>query len=326
MTTHLRPYLVLAALALGVTLLACGSTEAATSTVASEPGGGQPVSPTQPAEAAATIEEAAPQPSPLSIYVVDVVDPSSPGMFYTAQAGMHLVSVRVLIDNQSQDVISVNPLNSTLVDDQGLVHTSELAASDELAQITALDLYPGERIAGWVSFALEDGSVPARLKYELNMFTGDLIEASIAADMPEPALGPFSGSISAPRLGDVSTASGYSLTAEEVVDPSSPSSFFTPAEGTRLVSVKILLRNESATDALSVNPFYCFLVDDNGFVYSTELGASDLGQIDTVDLGLGEAARGYVTFQVPSDRAPLYVRFSTDFWGGDQPLLVGVQE
>ena len=326
MLTRAQLCLALAPAALALALLACGSSETPAPTHTSEPGGLQPAATTQPAEATPAIIEAAPALAEPSIYAVDTVDPSSPGMFYTAQTGMHLVSVRVLIDNQSQDVISVNPLNATLVDDQGLVHTSELAASDEFGQIAALDLLPGERVAGWISFALEDGSVPARLKYELNMFTGDFVETSIGTTMAEPELAPFSGSVSAVHLGDVSTVSGYSLTAEELVDPSTPSIFFTPAEGFRLVSVRILLRNESATDALSVNPLYCFFVDDNGFVYSAELGASDLGQIDSVDLGLGEAARGYVTFQVPSGREPLYVRFSTDFWGGEQPLLVGLQD
>jgi hypothetical protein len=260
------------------------------------------------------------------LYAIAVVDPSPPGMFYSPQSGTHLVSIELVIDNQSSQPVSVNPLYATLVDDQGLVHAAQLAATDEYPQLDTLGLYPGERIRGWVSFPVEDGSSPSRVKYELGMFSGEYLEASIDASAAEPQWQPVAPSLQAQHLGEVHTLSGYSLSALEVVDPAPASGFFTSTEGHHLVSVKVLLRNESAADPLSVNPLYCVLVDDYGFVHSAELGASDLGQIDTLDVATGEAAQGYVSFQLPDGRIPLYVRYSTDFWGMDEPLMAGLSE
>jgi hypothetical protein len=324
MKRHHRLLPFLGIVALTAAQLACGSSEPTAPPPTAEPGEISTPVEGPPTEALPVATEEPPQPSGPAIYALAIVDPSPPGMFYTVQPGTRLVSVELVFDNQSPDAISVNPLYATLVDDQGLVHTAELAASDDYPQIATVSLYPGERIRGWVSFAVEDGSSPARIKYELDMFTGELVEAPIGPTLSEPELAPFAPVISAPRLGDVSTVAGYSLSADEVVDPAPPSSFFSPDTGYHLVSVRIFLRNESATDPLSVNPLYCFLVDNHGFVYAAELGSSDLGQIDTVDIATGEAARGYVSFQVPDDRTPLYVRYSTDFWEAGEPLVAGL--
>jgi len=216
--------------------------------------------------------------------------------------------------------------SATLVDDQGIVHLPELGASDQYGQIRTLDLFPGERIKGWISFAIEDGSFVAKLKYELDIWTGDIIEAKLGDTPSEPQWELYAPALTAPNLGDIHTLSGYSITAEALFDPALPSSFYNVVEGTRLVAVHILVRNVSGAESLSVNPLYCSLVDGFGFVYEAELGATDLGQIDTLDLATGEAAQGYVAFQIPADRNPLYIRYSTDFWGFDEPLLVGLSE
>lgn len=272
---------------------------------------------------AAPVEESA-GPADLALYVSSVVDPAAASMFYTAQAGQHLVSVNVIVDNQSGEAVSINPLNATLVDSQGLLHSAELGAAEDQAQIATMDLHPGERIQGWITFSVEDGSTPAKVKYELDMFSGQHLEADVGAAVPTFEL--FSGEIVAPRLGDTGSAGGYTLMAEQVVDPAPTSSFFTPTAGYRLVSVNALVRNESGSDALSVNPLYFYLVDDYGFVYAAELGSSDLGQIDTLDVASGEAVKGYVSFQVPEGRVPLYLRFATDLWGEGEPLVAGLQE
>jgi hypothetical protein len=272
---------------------------------------------------AAPVEESA-GPSDLALYVSSVVDPAAASVFYTAQAGQHLVSLNVIVDNQSGEAVSINPLNATLVDSQGLLHSAELGAAEDQAQIATMDLYPGERIQGWITFAMEDGSTAAKVKYELDMFSGEHLEAEVGAAVPAFEL--FSGQIASPHLGETGSAGGYTLMAEEVVDPAPTSSFFSPAAGSRLVSVSALVRNESGSEALSVNPLYFYLVDDYGFVYGAELGSSDLGQIDTMDVASGEAVKGYVSFQVPEGRVPLYLRFATDFWGEGEPLVAGLQE
>ena len=275
--------------------------------------------PTEP-PAQEVVEEAK-----ILFYGVSVVDPDEPGMFYTAEEGKHLVSIEVVIENDSGEVISVNPLNTTLIDNQGLAYMSELGSSENLAQIDTLDLFPGEKIRGWISYKIEDGSVPAKIKYELDMWTGEIIEAELSQLSSMPEWSPITPVLQFPGLGETSTIAGYSLSALSVVDPAQPGVLYSAKEGVRLISVEIMARNESSSDTLSVNPLYAYLVDDFGFVYAAELGASDLGQIDTLDLAEGEAAKGYVTFEVPQEHSALYVRYVTDFWGDSDPLVAGLK-
>jgi hypothetical protein len=254
-----------------------------------------------------------------------VVDPDEPGLFYSPEEGKHIISIEIVIDNGSDESASINPLNATLIDSQGLAYMAELAASDTYDQIETLDLYPGERIHGWISFAVEDGSTPAKLKYELDMWTGEMLEVDLAEIGSPPEWEELSVALAIPKLGETHTVSDYSLTALEVVDPSEPGLLYTPVAGLRLISVEIQIKNETGSDPLSVNPLYAYLVDNHGFVYGAELGSSELGQIDVLDLAAGEAAKGYVTFEIPEDRMPFYLRYVTDFWGFEEPLTVGLQ-
>jgi len=261
----------------------------------------------------------------ISFFGLNVVDPDEPGMFYSAEEGKHLVSVEVVIENYSGESISVNPLHTTLIDSQGLAYMPELGASETHDQINTLDLFPGERISGWISFKIEDGSPPSKIKYEVDMWTGEVVEADLSqiSAMPEWTL--FTLAVQLPSLGEASSVAGYSLSALSVVDPSQPGVLYTPEEGLRLISIEIIVRNESGAESLSVNPLYAYLVDNYGFVYAVELGSSDLGQIDTLDLAVGEAAKGYVTFEVPERHSALYIRYVTDYWGDADPLTVGLR-
>lgn len=314
--------------ALSLSILACGPSDIFDTDVSSLEPTSTPTStiavpePDRPEEEEPT---ETPEPSTegkASITALSIVDPDEPGLLYSPEEGKHLVSIEVVIENKSDESISVNPLDANLIDNQGFVTMVELGSSDTHDQIETLDLYPGERIQGWISFKIEDGASPAKLKYELDMWTGETLEANLSELSPFPEWQKISLN---PNLGGISIVSDYSLTAWSVVDPSPPGSLYTPEEGLRLISVDIIVKNWTGSDQLSVNPLYAYLVDDYGFVYAAELGSSELGQIDTLDLSAGEAATGYVTFEVPEGRAALYLRYVTDFWGSDDPLVVSLQ-
>ena len=83
--------------------------------------------------------------------------------------------------------------------------------------------------------------------------------------------------------------------------------FYTPKQGYKLVAVEIVLGNVSGSEALSVNPLYTYLVDSNGFVYDAELGGKD-DQINTIDLAIGEKAKGWVTFTIPENASPFSIK------------------
>jgi hypothetical protein len=189
-----------------------------------------------------------------------------------------------------------------------------------------LDLYPDERVQGWIPFTLEDGAIPAKLKYELNVFNGETVEVDLSGTLEIVDWEPIQPSLDAPSLGDTNIVFGYSLAALSVVDPLSPGILYTPKDGVHLVSIEILVKNEDASDTLSSNPLYLIMIDNLGFVYDAELGSSDLGQIDVLDLSSGEAAKGYVTFEIPDCRSPLYIRYVTDFWGFEEPLVAGLNQ
>lgn len=273
-----------------------------------------------------TIEADPPQDEPVQIYILSITDPDTPSIFYTAVDGSHLVSVELVVENLGQEPVDVNPLNFSLVDELGLVYSSELGASDNHDQIATLNLYQGERVHGWVSFSVEDGMIPAKIKFELDFWSDDVLEADLTTLSSDLEWAIAEIQLENPNLGDTSSGSDLSLSALAVVDPSPASDFHSVAEGFHLVSVEILVRNESSVDVHGVNALNSYLIDTLGFVYEVELGASDLGQIDTVDIAQGEAVKGYVTFEIPDGRIPLGVHYLVDFWGDDPPLTVGLAE
>jgi len=109
--------------------------------------------------------------------------------------------------------------------------------------------------------------------------------------------------------------SGFGLFLLSGIFPARPGMLYTARNGYKLVAVEIVLGNVSVSEALSVNPLYAYLVDNNGFVYSAELGGRD-DQIDTVDLGTGEKAKGWVAFTIPEDGTPASIKYSTSALGG----------
>ena len=320
--------MVLVAILLIVSIIACGSTPEEQPSAPDIEDSEIVADETEPSEEQLPTEPPSPEASEeveISFYGISVVDPDEPGMFYSAEEGKHLVSIEVAIENNSGEAISVNPLNTTLIDNQGLAYMLDLGSSENHDQIDTLDLFPGERIRGWISFKIEDGSSPSKIKYELDMWTGEVVEADLTQTIAMPEWSLFTPVLQFPGLGETSSVAGYSLSALSVVDPSQPGILYTPEEGLRLISIEIMVRNESGAESLSVNPLYAYLVDNIGFIYAVELGSSDLGQIDTLDLAAGEAAKGYVTFEVPQGNSALYVRYVTDFWGDADPLVVGLR-
>ena len=74
---------------------------------------------------------------------VSVIDPATPGMLYTAAEGTKLIAVEVIISNLSGDNISINPLNSTLLDQDGFTYQVELGGVDD--QLATLNISPRKK-------------------------------------------------------------------------------------------------------------------------------------------------------------------------------------
>jgi hypothetical protein len=243
---------------------------------------------------------------------VSIQDPAIPGMLYTPEEGTKLVAIEVIISNLSGDMLSVNPLNATLVDSEGFTYQTELGGVDE--QISTLDLNIGEKVRGLIAFQVPESTISASIKYSVETFGSNILQASLTPppDGHEPITESQSevSTQSLPKLGDVVEQYDYSLTAVTVEDPASPGILFEPKQGYKLVAIEIIIGNVSG-DVLSVNPLNSYLIDNNGFVYSTELGGRD-GQIDTVDLNPGEKVKGWVAFTIPEDASPAAIKYQVE--------------
>lgn len=254
---------------------------------------------------------------------ITVQDPATPGMLYTPTSGKKLIAVEVIFSNISGDMVSINPLDATLLDTEGFTYTPELGGVDY--QMPLLDVSPGEKARGFMAFEVPENAVAGSIKYAIEMFGNKILQASLTpapeghVAIPEPVSTPGDP---LPKLGDVVENYGYSLSAVTVEDPATPGILYSSRQGYKLVAVEIILGNVSGSEALSINPLYAYLVDNNGFVYAAELGGRD-DQIDTAELAIGEKIQGWVSFMIPEDAVPASIKYATKPFVGNY-LQTGV--
>ncbi len=338
---------LVAVLVLAVSAWACGSSDrepterpepAATTSSSAATAAPTKESEAEPTEASEVEPTEEPEPRPAETYLGDVVeahgmllaaltveDPTTPGMFYKATEGKKLVAVEIIVGNLSDEPLSVNPLNATLLDSEGFVYEPELAGRD--GQIATVDLSYGEKVRGWIAFEMPEDALPASIKLAASIFSDDFVRANLA---PPPAgheayTEPLSILPPPPPIGLRATHEeyGYSLSATALEDPCTSTMFYEPTAGLKLVAVEIIVGNVSG-ETLSLNPFNAVLVDDEGFVYQPELGSRE-GQLATFDLEVGEKAQGWVAFEVPEPATPASVKYFVSLFE-EEYLQVGLVE
>ncbi len=108
-----------------------------------------------------------------SLTATTIQDPATPGMLFTPKAGYKLVAVEITVGNVSGDQLSVNPLGSYLVDSNGFVYALELMGVDN--QLATADLNQGEKVKGWVAFAIPQDAHLSSIKYAINMFDANQV-------------------------------------------------------------------------------------------------------------------------------------------------------
>lgn len=252
-----------------------------------------------------------------SFSVLQVEDPATPGMLYQAEAGKRLVAFEVVVGNVSGDTLTVNPLDMTLLDAEGFAYQAELAGRDD--QVFLANLNPGERVRGWVAFSIEEAAEPAKLKYEVSSFSDLELQVNLA-ELPagqEAMVGTERETPEWPKLGDEVEASGYSLSAQTVEDPTDAGPLYQATSGTKLIGVEIVVGNVSG-EQITLNPLNAVLVDSNGFVYQAELAGRD-GQLELVDLNTGEKGKGWVAFEIPDDAVPESIKYEVS---GFPPIVL----
>lgn len=255
----------------------------------------------------------------ISLAALSVQDPAPAGMLYKAKDGKKLVAVEVIVGNLSDDKINVNPLNASLIDEGGFAYQTELAGVDD--QIASLFLDKGERARGWIAFEVPADAKPAGIKYKPSLFGGDVVQAPLTAPPAGHTAIQPSAAHTPPqlvKLGEATEANGISLSAVQVNDPAPAGVLYKAKDGTRLVSVEVVLGNTSA-EKVGSNALYFFLVDSNGFVYAAELAGTD-SQIDTIDLAKGEKVKGLIAFTVPAGAVVESIKYGPLF----EPTVVQV--
>lgn len=103
-----------------------------------------------------------------SLVVEAVENPTTPGLLYDPTDGMKLVAIQIIVGNVSGEVITVNALNTYLLDSDGYIYTAELAGRNE--QIELVDLNVDERVRGWVAFEIPEDATPASVIYQVSGF------------------------------------------------------------------------------------------------------------------------------------------------------------
>lgn len=248
-----------------------------------------------------------------SFAAVVLEDPAPPGLLYTPTEGMRLVAVEIIVGNVSGERVTVNSLNSTLLDSEGFTYQSELAGRDD--ELVLVDLEPGERVRGWVAFEIPEAAEAAIIRYQVKGVPRIVMESRVlsadgattaGADVPLTAAGPVERDVPG-ALGELVEGDGYSLMAEVVEDPTTPGILYTAVPGRKLVAVQIVVGNVSG-EMVTVNSLNTVLFDTDGFAYTSELAGRD-GELELVDLNPGEQVRGWVAFELPEDASPASIKY-----------------
>ncbi len=226
--------------------------------------------------------------------------------FVTVAAGQKLVIVDVIVGNDSDTPMPVNPLNATLVDGEGFAAKVKLAGA--VNQIGSITLAKGERVQGEIAFEVPTASKPALLRLTTSIIGGATLEMGLATPATAPKVTPLARTRPAyAKAGTSVDVGGYTLSVVGFELAPKPSVIYKPPPGYKLVAVEVIVGNNK-DDKMSVNPLNAHLVDTRGFVWQVELGGRDGKQLDSGEIGKGEKVRGWISFEIPTDATPDAVR------------------
>jgi len=216
------------------------------------------------------------------LQVLTVQDPVVTDDYVTP--GKRHVEVELIVGNVSAE--SGWPLSGYLADTEGVEYESSITWAHPL--ISGYAVEPGQRERGWIGFEIPETAKIESLRFNIINTEGtintDLYSGLIAR--PGAVLAPLPPRTvpQYPRLGEVVSLDGYTLSVSGVIDPaqpvpgffSAPSNIFAPAKaGMRLVAVDATVENVSGRE-LYVYPGACLLIDTEGFIYVSATGTSGM--------------------------------------------------
>lgn len=130
--------------------------------------------------------------------------------------------------------------------------------------------------------------------------------APTATPRPEPTPRPQPTATAAPaapaKVGDTATTRNYTMTLHALQNPATATGPLPPPEGKKRVALDVTITNTSGQE-VAYNPFYAKLrLADNTEANVTFGGVEPA--LQSGKLGTGEAARGWLTFDIPTDAQP----------------------
>ncbi|MGB0384162.1 MAG: DUF4352 domain-containing protein [Ardenticatenaceae bacterium] len=253
-----------------------------------------------------------------SLAAIRVEDPTTPSQFYKPKAGTKLIAVEVIVGNVNGKEHLASYIKFTVIDSNGSLYDAKEGGGRD-GQLILKRLEMGDRVKGWVSFEIPENSIPVGVKYEFisvprvtlqtGLFTADG-QRTADPNVPLTKSGNIQRSVDG-RLGDQIQRDGYFLSVTAVEDPTTPSRFYKPKAGTKLVAVELVVGNVSG-EVIKSSIFSTTLIDSNGFLYNSGTGGRD-GQLEMLDLTVGSRVKGWVSFEIPANATPDRIRY--DFRG-----------
>src|SRR4029453_644844 len=188
-----RLLLLAATIVTALTLFACsseedkGSTEnttnstkeaEATTAATEEPEETDAPEQTEAPSSVAAVPGAQAESNHIRIYFNGMKDPWVPdNQFGQPQAGKRFVSFDVTIEYfNDSDTHGANPFNFGLSDTQDYSYDPGVAVIDPEPRLQAVDLRPGQKTRGWVSFEVGADSALKVLRYQPNFLKDDYVE------------------------------------------------------------------------------------------------------------------------------------------------------
>lgn len=248
----------------------------------------------------------------VAVTVAAHVDPVTPTRFSTPAPGRRFVGVRLRVVNTGGTVWRDAPFNGArLVDASGGTHEPVVSDAGGPALVFATVL-PGDTRLGSLVFPVPDGAVVDRLTFALDSGFGPVrgewaMGAGAPAD-PAPAVTPAGAAPGETRTLTALRGEPVEVTVQAVVDPATPTGFWQPKPGHRLVALPMAYRNAGTTAYRDGPGNGVHLVDALGQVWSpTILAEVAEGEplASTVSLPAGETATGSLVFELPVDMAPV---------------------
>jgi len=258
---------------------------------------------------------------------IKIVDPASPASYYEVEDGKKIIGVEVIISNVSGDICSTDLSYATLVDSEGFTYSADWRAIEN--EIPSLYIDDGEQVKGWIGFEVpKDIPEIKSLKYEffqLTSFDSYKLSTSLIPTPENYEPNQIELTVNMPKmtLGESDGEEGRSLSAINIADPATPGSRYENRQGFRLYGVEVILSNESSEESFFIDLNEFSLVDEKGFMYSAEWGYT-VYQIESGELEKGEKRRGWISFVIPDDSIPLYIKYPIEYFS-EIYLVVGVK-